>query len=198
MELADALRRRRMVRAYATDRPVPPEVLDRVCAAGLQVPSAGFTQAVSLLVLASPEERATYWDVAAGAAESRWLTGMRTAPALVLVWTDRSAYLDRYAEPDKGRADRDPEKWSAPYWFVDGGMAALAMLLRATDVGLGACFFGIPSLRITAVREAFAVPPGQLSVGVVSLGYPAPGGVPGSPVRRPRRAPDELIHRGVW
>ena len=70
---------------------------------------------------------------------------MRTAPVLVLVWTSQAAYLDRYAEPDKGWTDRDPERWSAPYWFVDGGMAALAMLLTATDAGLGACFFGIPS-----------------------------------------------------
>ena len=83
---------------------------------------------------------------------------MRSAPALVLVWTSRAAYLDRYAEPDKGWTDRDPERWSAPYWFVDGGMAALAMLLTATDAGLGACFFGIPTRRIGAVRETFGVP----------------------------------------
>ena len=198
MELAEVLRRRRMVRAYAPDRPVPPEVRDRVCAAALRVPSAGFTQGVSLLVLTSAEERAAYWATAAGAAESRWLAGMRTAPVLVLLWTSRAAYLDRYAEPDKGWTDRDPERWSAPFWFVDGGMAALAMLLTATDVGLGACFFGIPGARIGAVRTAFGVPGDQLSLGVVSLGYPEPGGASGSPARRPRRPAADLIHHGTW
>jgi nitroreductase len=212
VELAEVLRRRRMVRAYAPDRTVPPELVDRVCGAALQVPSAGFTQGVSLLVLDRAEERATYWDTAAGAIRaepvgspldeprvpSRWLAGMRTAPVLVLVWTSQAAYLDRYAQPDKGWTERDPERWSAPYWFVDGGMAALAMLLTATDVGLGACFFGVPARSISAVREAFGVPAEQLSVGVVSLGYAAPGATAGSPGRRSRRDPDELVHRTAW
>ena len=198
MELAEVLRRRRMVRAYAADRPVPRELLDRVCAAALQVPSAGFTQGVSLLVLTGAEQRAAYWGAAADAAPSRWLAGMQTAPALVLVWTSQAAYLNRYAEPDKGWTDRDLERWSAPYWFVDGGMAALAMLLTATDAGLGACFFGIPNARISAVRDAFGVPEDQLSVGVVSLGYAVSGGPEGSPARRPRRRPGELVHQESW
>jgi nitroreductase len=198
VELAEVLRRRRMVRAYAADRPVPPEVLDRVCAAALQVPSAGFTQGVSLLVLTTGRQRTTYWHAAAGGGDSRWLRGMRTAPVLLLLWTSRAAYLDRYAEPDKGWTDRNPERWSAPYWFVDGGMAALAMLLTATDAGLGACFFGIPTHRIGAVRETFGVPEDLLSVGVISLGYAASGGATGSPARRPRRRPDELIHGETW
>jgi nitroreductase len=211
VELAEVLRRRRMVRAYAPDRPVPGDLLERVCAAALRVPSAGFTQGVSLLVLKSAEECATYWDAAAAGsadplgatadeprAPGRWLAGMRTAPVLIPVWTSRTAYLDRYAEPYKGWTDRDPERWSAPYWFVDGGMAVLAMLLTATDAGLGACFFGIPAARIGAVRDAFRVPAEQLSVGVVSLGYAGSGGTAGSPARRSRRRPEELIHSGMW
>ena len=83
---------------------------------------------------------------------------MRTAPVLVTVWTSEEAYLDRYAEPDKGWTDRDPARWSAPYWFVDAGMASMAALLSAVDNDLGACFFGIPADRIAAVREAFGVP----------------------------------------
>ena len=77
-------------------------------------------------------------------------------------------------------------------------MAALAMLLTATDSGLGACFFGVPAARIAAVRAAFGVPAEQLSVGVVTLGYAATGAAPGSPARRARRPPEELIHRGMW
>ena len=198
MELAEVLRRRRMVRSYDPARPVTSEAVNRVCAAALQVPSAGFTQGVSLLALTTAEGCATYWDAAAGGGDSRWLRGMRTAPVLVLLWTSQAAYLDRYAEPDKGWTDRDLERWSAPYWFVDGGMAALAMLLTATDAGLGACFFGIPNARISAVRDAFGVPEDQLSVGVVSLGYAVSGGPEGSPARRPRRRPGELVHQESW
>ena len=198
MELSEALRRRRMTRRYDPGRPVPEGALQAVLAAACRAPSAGFSQAVSLLVLTGAERRGAYWSAAAGATESRWLTGMRTAPVLVLLWTSQEAYLDRYAEPDKGWTDRDPERWSAPYWFVDAGMAVMAALLTATDAGLGACFFGVPTGRIAAVRETFGVPAEQLSVGVVALGYAAGGDAPGSPARRSRRRPEELIHPEVW
>ena len=197
MELSEVLRRRRMIRAYAADRPVPDELVEAVTRAALGVPSAGFTQAVSLLVLTSAERRAAYWSVVADR-DTTWLVGMRTAPVLILVWTSRSAYLNRYAEPDKGWTDRDPERWSAPYWYVDGGMAVLAMLLTATEQELGACFFGVPAGRISQVRDAFAVPEDQLSVGVISLGYPVPAAATGSPTRRPRRPVTELISHEHW
>jgi nitroreductase len=196
MELSEVLRRRRMVRAYQ-DRPVPPAAVETVVAAALRTPSAGFTQGVSLLVLSAPADRDTFWSLTASG-ESGWLRGMRTAPVLLLVWTDRQAYLDRYAEPDKGWTDRDPERWSAPYWFVDAGMASLAVLLAGVDQGLGGCFFGVPVDRVDHVREAFGVPSNQLSVGVVSIGYPAPASSSGSHGRRPRRPTTELIHRDRW
>ncbi|SDR91583.1 Nitroreductase [Friedmanniella luteola] len=204
MELSEALRRRRMVRRYDPDRPVAAAALESVLAAARRAPSAGFTQGVSLLVLDTPPARQAFWAATAlpGAdphRPSRWLAGMRTAPVLVLVWTSRDAYLDRYAEPDKGWSDRDPERWSAPYWFVDAGMAAMAALLAAVDAGLGACFFGVPASRVQAVRAAFGVPGDQLSVGALSLGHPAPDArAGGSAARRARRPAEDLVHRGRW
>ena len=197
MEFAEVLRRRRMIRSYDAARPVPADALDAVLAAALRVPSAGFTQAISFLVLTSDSERETFWRLTADA-DSAWLRGMRTAPVLVAFWTNQEAYLDRYAELDKGWTDRDPARWSAPYWFVDAGMASMAALLSAVDQHLGACFFGIPADRIAAVRDTFGVPPSQLSVGVISLGYPVSAPITGSPTRRARKPPTALIHRGVW
>jgi nitroreductase len=198
VELDEVLRRRRMTRSYDPDRPVPDEALERVLAAARRAPSAGFTQAVSLLVLTRAADRDAFWAATTRGA-SRWLDGMRTAPVLVLVWTDREAYLDRYAEPDKGWTDRDPSRWSAPYWFVDAGMAAMAALLTAEDAGLGACFFGVPADRVDRVRATFGVPEAQLSVGALSLGHPAAGtATTGSSRRRPRKPADALVHRGRW
>jgi nitroreductase len=197
MEFAEVLRRRRMIRSYDAARPVPADALDAVLAAALRVPSAGFSQAISFLVLTSDSERETFWRLTADA-DSAWLRGMRSAPVLVALWTNQEAYLDRYAEPDKGWTDRDPARWSAPYWFVDAGMASMAALLSAVDQHLGACFFGIPADRIAAVRDTFGVPPSQLSVGVISLGYPVSTPISGSPTRRLRKAPAELVHRGAW
>src|SRR5215203_3243185 len=197
MEFAEVLRCRRMIRSYDAARPVPADALDAVLAAALRVPSAGFTQAISFLVLTSDSERETFWRLTADA-DSAWLRGMRSAPVLVALWTNQEAYLDRYAEPDKGWTDRDPARWSAPYWFVDAGMASMAALLSAVDQHLGACFFGIPADRIAAVREAFGVPTSQLSVGVISLGYPSPAPAMGSPTNRARKSQPEVIHRGAW
>jgi nitroreductase len=196
MELAEVRRRRRMVRRYDPSAPVPEASLERILDAALKVPSAGFSQGVSLLALdGAAKDR--YWELTADPARSpdRWLTGMRTAPVLLLLWTDPGVYLDRYAEPDKGWRDRDPARWTAPYWYVDAGMAALAVLYAAVDEGLGACFFGAPPHRVAAVRSAYAVPDEQQLVGVVSLGVPA--GRSTRP-RRARRPAAELVHRSRW
>jgi nitroreductase len=198
MELADVLARRRMVRRFDPDTAVPAATTDRLLDAARRVPSAGFTQGVSFLVLDDAEGRERFW-VATADGPNPWLDGMRTAPLLVLVWTSEQAYLDRYARPDKGWTDRDPARWSAPYWWVDAGMAALAALLTAVDAGLGSCFFGVPADRQDAVRLAFGVPADQLSVGVLAVGHPATtAGTTGSAARRPRRPASELVHRGHW
>jgi nitroreductase len=197
MQFAEVLRRRRMIRSYDAARSVSVDALDAILEAARRAPSAGFTQGVSLLVLSTVTERETFWRITADA-DNSWLRGMRTAPVLITVWASQEAYLDRYAEADKGWTDRNPERWSAPYWFVDGGMACMAALLSAVDHDLGACLFGIPADRLAAVREAFGVPANQLSVGVISVGYPAPGPATGSPTRRPWKAPSEVIHHGTW
>lgn len=64
--------------------------------------------------------------------------------------------LDRYARAEKGHTDRSDGWWPAPYWDIDTGFASLLILLTAIDLGLGACFFGLPTDRIDAFREAFA------------------------------------------
>lgn len=203
MELAEVLRRRQMQRAYDPDRPVAAESLAVVTAAALRAPSAGFTQGVSLLVLVDPADRNGFWTATSKSdgAPSRWVRGMRAAPVVVVLWTSREAYLARYAEADKGWTDRDESRWSAPYWFVDAGMAAMAVLLAAVDEGLGACFFGVPPQRVAALRTQFGVPEDQIPVGALTLGHPAPASTTsttGSPTRRPRRDPADLIHRGRW
>ena len=110
---------------------------------------------------------------------------------------NRDAYLDRYAEPDKGWADRAEDRWPVPYWYVDTGFAALLMLLTAVDEGLGACFFGIPPQRIEAYREAFGVPPELSPVGAITVGYRSADHRSPS-LRRGRRPVQDVVRRGRW
>lgn len=188
-----------MVRQYDPDRPVP-EALVRACLANaIRAPSAGFTQGWDFLVLSTPEQRATFWGATTDpdAPVDSWLAGVRTAPVLVLCLADRQAYLDRYAEPDKGASDRSEARWPVPYWDVDTGMAALLIMLTAVDLGLGTLFFGVPATRHTGVLSVFGVPPARRIVGVVSLGYAVPH-PRGASLRRGRREVDEVAHWGRW
>jgi nitroreductase len=199
VEFADVVRRRRMVRDYDPDRPVPPEVRERLLEHAVRAPSAGFSQGWAFLVLESVEERARFWTATTdGGTPDGWLTRMRRAPLLIVPMSDKSAYLDRYAEPDKGWTDRDEARWPVPYWDVDAGMAALLVLLTAVDDGLGACFFGIPPERIAAFRAEFGVPDRFRPVGCVSVGYPGSDDRRSPSLRRGRRPVEEVVHRGNW
>ena len=199
MEFAEVVRRRRMVRDYDPDRRVPAEVVDRLLEHALHAPSAGFTQGWGFLVLDTPADRDLFWASTSppGAGTSGWLDGMRRAPLIIVPMSNRSAYLDRYAEADKGWTDRDEGRWPVPYWDVDTGFAALLMLLTAVDEGLGACFFGIPADRTSAFRQAFGVPGEFTPIGALTVGHRAPDRRSPS-LRRGRRGVDEVVHRGRW
>ena len=81
---------------------------------------------------------------------------MMRAPVVIVPCSSKAAYLDRYAEPDKGWTDRDEARWPMPFWHMDAAMASLLILQTAVDEGLGSCFFGIPPEREAAVRASSA------------------------------------------
>ena len=196
MEFQDVVRHRRMVRSYDTSRPVPPEVIDRIVHNGLRAPSAGFSQGWGFLVLDNPADVARFRDsVRPETGAEGWFAAKVDAPLLIVPLSNKDAYLDRYAKPDKGFTDRSDAWWTAPYWDIDTGMASLLMLLTAVDAGLGACFFGIPVEQIPSFREAFAVPPEFTPIGAISIGY---SDEPPRDLRSRRRPTAETVHRGRW
>lgn len=199
MDFAEVVRRRRMVRNF-DPRPLPEPVVERLLDAARRGPSAGYTQATAFLVLSGPDETASFWDATFPDAEARaafrW-QGLFAAPLLVVPLSHKAAYLDRYAEADKGWADRDEARWPVPYWDVDAGMAAMLLLLAAVDEGLGALFFGIFPERLARFREAFGVPSDRTPVGAIAVGHPLPD-EPSPSLSRGRRPAAEVIHRGRW
>jgi nitroreductase len=214
VEFGQVVRRRRMVRRFDPDRPVPRVAVEQALYAALRAPSAGFSQGWDFLVLTEPGDRERFWTacvcVDGGSSRHRrrrkaegegspdaWLRGVSAAPVLVLCLSDPDTYLDRYAQPDKGWSDRDPARWPVPYWDVDTGMAALMMLLSAVDQGLGGLFFGVPVGRHDAVRRAHGIPDNRRIVGVVALGHEL-ARVEGSSRTRPRRAAREVVHWGSF
>src|SRR6476469_5584248 len=198
MELRDAIRSRRMIRTYDPNRPVPRETLDELLELAVFAPSAGYSQGWHFLILDDITSVQTCWAAAGNDGEpDNWLRRLQTAPALILCFADKQAYLDRYAEPDKGWPDRDERHWPVPYWDVDTGMAALLVLLGATDLGLASCFFGVPGEKWDAVRSSFGAPERLRPVGVISLGHPAPD-VRSPSLRRGRRSHSDVVSYGAF
>jgi nitroreductase len=181
-----------MVRSYDPARGVARETVDDLLRLAVHAPSAGFSQGWHFLVLDDDTARERFWAVTANGEPDSWLAGMRRAPVLILCFSDKTAYLDRYAEPDKGWTDRDEARWPVPYWHIDTGMAALLILLGAVDAGLAACFFGVFPDRELAVRLAFGIPDRLVTVGVISLGHSAPDRRSPS-LRRRRRPLSEVV-----
>jgi nitroreductase len=189
-----------MVRAF-TDRPVPRPLVDRVIDAGLRAPSAGFTQGTSFVVLEGPST-ARFWELTARTPDAPppggRLAGMRAAPVVVVPLAHKAAYLERYAEPDKEHLGRAREQaWPVPYWDIDAAFAVMAMLLAATDAGLGAVFFGLFHGEAAVLAE-FGVPDGHRPIGAIALGWPSARDHRSPSLDRGRRPRAEIVHYGRW
>jgi nitroreductase len=194
MEFQDVVRRRRMVRKF-TDEPVSDESLQRIMRNAVRGPSAGFSQGQGFLVLTGePLERLRknfeWWA----------FEETKTAPVVVIPFSAKDVYLDRYAQADKGWTDRSEDHWPVPYWDIDTGMAALLILQTAVDEGLGAVFFGTNKEEWPALRAEFGVPDIYVPIGMIAIGHSAEEGISegASPRTRKRKAFDEMVHWGQW
>jgi nitroreductase len=207
MEFDEVVRRRRMVRSYDASRPVPPELVDKIVNHALRAPSAGFSQGWGFLVLQEPADRDLYWssttegdlgDAPTDAAwKGTWLERMRTAPLIIVALSNKSVYLDRYAQDDKGWTDRNESHWPVPYWDIDTGFASLLMHLTAVNEGLGSCFIGLPVQTVGTFKAAFGIPEEFTPIGALTVGYRAPDKRSPS-LRRGHRPVDDVVHHGRW
>jgi nitroreductase len=188
-----------MVRTFL-DGSVQPEVVHRILDHGRRGPSAGYAQGFAFLVFDGPEETGRFWGAASAGGDHEWiLESVRRAPVVIVPLASKQAYLDRYAEEDKGWTDQDEARWPTPFWLVDAAFASMLMLLTAVDEGLGALFFGLYPPAIPSFKVAFGVPEEWEPIGAIAVGHPAPV----DPVRssrdtRRRKSLQEVVHRGRW
>jgi nitroreductase len=177
-------------------RPVPPDVTDRILRNALKAPSAGFSQGWGFLALDTPEDVARFRDAATPEQDAdNWFAAKVDAPLIIVAHSNKSAYLERYAQDGKGHSDQSEAWWPAPYWDIDAGFASMLMLLSAIDAGLGACFFGIPVDRHGHYRESFGVPSEFTPIGAISIGYPVD---PPRRITSGRKSTGEVLHRHKW
>ncbi len=196
MEFAEVVQKRRMVRNFA-DRPVAPEVIDRVLDLARHAPSAGFTQGQSFIVVTKPELKRA---IARLCGEEEYVEGgfhpfISGAPVLLIPCTSEAAYHRRYQEADKVQDDGTEIIWPVPYWHMDIGCAVMIALLAVVDEGLAAGFAGAHDLE--ALRALLGIPDEVTPVGVIPVGYRA-SDTPSPSLKRGRKADAEYIHRESW
>lgn len=171
METWDAIRARRDVRAYTTD-PVAAADLDRIAEAGRRAPSASNRQRWDFVIVTDPDHLTRLSTVWQGAGH---IAGARAAIALVVPEPadDRQRLADRY----------------------DLGQATYAMMLAATDLGIGTAHSGVGDQD--AARAILGVPATHQVAYLIGVGYPADR--PLAPIGKPNRRPfDEVVHREQW
>jgi nitroreductase len=189
-----------MTRSFR-DEPVPRELIESLVDLAARAPSAGKSQGWHLVVLEG-DDTDRFWRHAFPADRRGGFAfpGLLRAPVIALPFADADAYIARYAEPDKARTGlgAGPDAWPTPYWTIDASMAVMTMLLAAEDAGLGALFFAVFEGE-DAVRTELGVPAGLQLLGAIALGWPADDDTrAGTSASRPRRAAQEIIHRGGW
>lgn len=89
--------------------------------------------------------------------------------------------MDTYSDARRNEAER---------WMAGQAVAAAVqnLLLRATELGLGACWMCAPLFCAQAVRDALHLPPEWEPQALITLGYPADAGKD-----RPRKPLQEVI-----
>jgi nitroreductase len=190
MEFGEALRRRRMVRAF-TGEPIDPEPAATIAAAAVRAPTAGNAQGITVVAITDPEQiRAVADDCGeAGYVRRGYDPWLSRAGLLLALCAEPQRYRDRYAAPDKDESALD----AVPWWWVDAGAALMAVLLAAVDAGLAAGFHG--GHRADTVRERLGIPEDVLLVGIIAVGHPAPDRRSSS-LDRPRRT--DAIRPDRW
>jgi F420 biosynthesis protein FbiB-like protein len=186
-----------MIRRY-TDQPVPREMIEALLEAGTLAPSPHNRQPWRFAVVTGDARRRLALamgaqlrqDLAADGAPAeviekdvaRSFQRITSAPACIAACLSM-ADMDVY--PDARR--NDAERWMA-------GQAVAAavqnILLKAGEVGLGACWMCAPLFCPNVVVQTLGLPADWEPQALITLGYPADEGKP-----RGRRPVDDL---SVW
>ena len=171
METWDAIRARRNVRRY-TDQPIADADLNRILEAGRRSPSASNRQKWDFVVVTDRQQLGELGTVWQGA---RHVPGSTATIVLVLAEPEEERYrlIDQY----------------------DLGQATMAMMLAATDLGIGTGHSAVGDQD--AIRRILTLPRDRYAPYMVALGYPADR--PLRPADKPDRRPfDDVVHRGGW
>ena len=150
MELREALLARRSVRAF-TEEPVPDEMIDELMHAAMSGPSACNVRPWEFYVITDEAKRKELRKVT--------LFTRHSAPLIIAVC---------------GRAE-GPVAIAKDFWVQDCSAATENILLRVTDLGLGAVWCGIwpNNAAVEKVRAVLDLSKKLLPLNLIFIGHPA-------------------------
>jgi len=169
MDLFEAIKGRRSIRAYRPDR-IPDDVLEKVLDAARWAPSAGNCQPWDLIVVNDSKVKKNLCDAALGQ------DFIEEAPVVVVICANESRSAQVYGE--RGRRF---------YCLLDVAAAVQNLLLAAYALNLGTCWVG--AFDDGMVAKVLWLPSGVRPVAIVPLGYPDE-----APRPPPRIRLSELVH----
>jgi nitroreductase len=173
VDVAAAISKFRAVRAFA-DRPLEPDVLDRILDAGRRAPSSKNLQRWHFVACT---DRAHLQQLAAVGPFAGHVAGAAAAVALV--------------------TPEAQEAWDAESIAFDLGQCAQNMMLAAFELGVGSVHATVYEEGLA--RELLGYPDGFRCRYLISLGYPAEPDALTRPLRKGGRKPlHEIVHRERW
>ena len=151
MEIRSSVMRRRSCREF-TQTAVADEQLRQLVAAGMQAPSARNERPWEFLVVCSEAGKQSL------AQASPYAKMCRNAAAVIVVLADQARIAD-----------------GSPWWVQDVSACTENILIRATELGLGAVWLGMYPRqdRVQAIRTAFSLPGRVVPFAAIPVGHPA-------------------------
>ena len=169
MDVFEAIKKRRSVRAYAGEK-VSEEDVERLIEAVRWAPSAGNIQPWEFVIVKEVETKRKLSDAALNQ------TFIEKAPVVIVVCAD----LNRSS---RGYGSRGEQLYS----LQDTAAATENILLAAQELGLATCWVG--AFRENEVAKAVKAPRNLRPVAIVPVGHPAE-----RPVAPQKRSFNEIVH----
>ena len=196
MELLDAIKSRRSVRAYKPD-PVPEKVLAELLDIARWAPSGTNTQPWEFFVLTGKVlddlNRATVANIREGMTPNPDIDALETPPKGPYAKRQQKfiKQILEFVEPEEGK--NKMQNWfemsvsnygapvrivivadkSAPGWFIfDIGIVTQTIALAAQEYGLATCILGDAAAYPDEVRRIVGIPESKRIIIGIAIGYP--------------------------
>ncbi len=174
MDVLEAIKGRRSVRAFKSDKNVSEKTVEELIDAARWAPSAGNIQPWEFIVVRKPETKSRLADAAFKQ------SFIDEAPVVIVVCADENRSSLGYGQRGK-----------TLYCIQDTAAAIQNIHLAAYSLGLGTCWVG--AFKEEEAREILKIPQGIRPVALIPVGHPLK-----LPSPRSKRAVGQIVHHEVF